>query len=197
MTPYEIANEFGRYEVAALLQSYGLQFKDDLGSNIAEAVQGGNAEASREELNVFCSKYSQEHANLELVLEVIRFSLGYSEPGTILVILPGYSEVIDLRDMISASGSNMKDKAEILTLHSHLPLPDYKRLFAKVLDSKRKVILATGAMIESAVSFDDISCVIDSGLIRDRENDSITISPRKTCPISKVSRLSQLKRHVL
>jgi HrpA-like RNA helicase len=182
LTLFDIASEFARPEMAELLQTYSEAFHAELGSNIVETTSSNSSEDGS---GAFYTRYSKDHVNLDLVIEVIGFALGYTEPGTILVILPGYSEMLELRDMINSNHPEMKDRLQVLVLHSYLQLADYNKLFKPAEEGKRKVILAT-PMVESAVSFDDVSCVVDSGLIRDRENDAIAINPRKTSPISKV-----------
>ena len=170
--------------MAELLQTYSDAFHAELGSNIVDTTKS-NLSSTEDGSSAFYTRYSKDHVNLDLVIEVIGFALGYTEPGTILVILPGYSEMLELRDVINSNHPEMKERVQVLVLHSHLQLSDYKKLFKPAEEGKRKVILAT-PMAESAVSFDDVSCVVDSGLIRDRETDSIVTSPGKTSPISKV-----------
>lgn len=63
---------------------------------------------------------------------------------------------------------------------------DYEKMFTVAAVGKRKVILATG-LAESSVSFDDVICVIDCGLVRHPENDVTVIPNRKTRWISKVN----------
>lgn len=118
-------------------------------------------------------------------MEVLSFVQDYSQAGAILVFLPAYSEVIELRDMIATSTSSLKDKLEVLTLHSHLAMSDFRKLFLSASPNKRKVILSTN-IAETSVYFEDVACVIDSGLIRDKETDVIFSSPGKTNWIAKV-----------
>ncbi len=186
MTPYDLANEFARPEVADLLLSYGQVFSNEVGNNINIMESSPvNHNSPDDVLKSFYAKYSQEHANLDLIVEVLNFVQGYSQPGAVLVLMPAYSEVVELRDMIIASTSALKHKLEVHTLHGHLPPSDFKKLYLPAPPNKRKVILATN-IAETSISFDDVVCVIDSGLFRDRENDVVFTSPRKTQWISKV-----------
>ena len=122
-------------------------------------------------------------------IQVICFALGYRpekpprEPGTILVFLPGYYEVMEVRNILS-SKEELQDQLNVVPLHSHLQMTEYRKLFRPAEPGKRKVILTTS--LETAVSFKDVTCIIDSGLVRDRENDSIVVTPPKTAAISKV-----------
>ena len=186
MTPYDLANEFARPEVADLLLSYSHVFSNEVGRNINIMEPSPvNHNSTDDVLKSFYAKYSQEHANLDLIVEVLSFVQGYSQPGAVLVLLPAYSEVVELRDLLIASTSSLKHKLEVHTLHGHLPPGDFKKLFLPAPPNKRKVILATN-IAETSISFDDVICVIDSGLSRDRENDVVFTSPSKTQWISKV-----------
>lgn len=119
-------------------------------------------------------------------MEVLSFVQGYSQAGAILVFLPAYSEVVELRDMIATSSSSLKNKLEVHTLHGHLPIAEFRKLFLPASPDKRKVILSTN-IAETSISFEDVACVIDSGLMRDRETDVVFTNPGKTRWISKVS----------
>ena len=186
MTPHDLANEFARPEVADLLLSYSQVFSNEVGNNIIqEPSRMNNYNSTDDVLKSFYAKYSQDHANLDLIVEVLNYVQGYSQPGTILVLLPAYSEVVELRDMIIASNSSLKNKLDVHTLHGHLFPNDFKKIFFPAPADKRKVILATN-IAETSISFDDVICVIDSGLFRDRENDVVFTNPKKTQWISKV-----------
>jgi HrpA-like RNA helicase len=91
--------------------------------------------------------------------------------------------------MIIASTSSLKNKLEVHTLHGHLFPNDFKKIFCPAPADKRKVILSTN-IAETSISFDDVICVIDSGLFRDRENDVVFTNPKKTQWISKVNFLN-------
>lgn len=190
MTPHDLANEFARPEVADLLWSYGQVFSSDVGGNI-RIMQPAlvNQDSPDEVLKSFYAKYSQDHANLDLIIEVLSFVQSYSHPGAVLVFLPAYTEVIELRDMIAASTSSLKEKLDVHVLHGYLPLNDFKKLFAAPAQDKRKVILTTN-IAETSIFFDDVVCVVDSGLLRDKENEVVFTSPKKTTWITKVINFS-------
>lgn len=186
MTPHDLANEFARPEVADLLWSYSQVFGSEVGSNIRMMQSGlANQDSPDEVLKKFYAKYSQDHANLDLIIEVLNYVLGYSQPGAVLVFLPAYSEVIELRDIIAASASPLSYRLEVHTLHGYLPLNDFKKLFTSPSQGKRKVILTTN-IAETSIFFGDVACVIDCGLLRDKEIEVVVTSAKKTTWISKV-----------
>ena len=86
------------------------------------------------------------------------------------MFLPDYSEVIELRDRIAAM--SLRRRLQVHTLHEHILLVDYRKLFLPAGHGLRKVILTT-SLAESAVSFDDVICVIDTGLMRPVEDDAV------------------------
>jgi HrpA-like RNA helicase len=203
-----MANEFARPEIADLLLTYGQRFIEELGCSINNSPislfgsttvpeQAENMSEKPEDLiKRFYSKYSPDHANLELIVEVLGCSESYSQSGTVLVYLPAYSDVIELRDMIAASSSQLKKKLEVHVLHGHLPLKEFNNLYLPVADGRRKVILTT-SIAETGINFEDVTCVIDYGLVRDRENDAVMISPRRTqwiCKAAAQQRSSHIRR---
>ena len=202
-----MANEFAHPDIADLLVSYGQSFVEELGCSINNVPislfessipeQAENMSEKPEELiKRFYLKYSPDHANLELIVEVLGCSESYSQSGTVLVYLPDYSDVIELRDMIIASPSQLKDKLEVHVLHGHLPLKEFNNMYLPVADGRRKVILTT-SIAETGMNFEDVACVIDCGLVRDRENDAVLISPRRTqwiCKAAAQQRSSHIRR---
>ena len=96
-----MANEFAHPDIADLLLSYGQSFADKLECNINNSIstslskstavpeKAENMSEKPEELiKRFYSKYSADHANLELIVEVLGCSESYSQSGTVLVYLP-------------------------------------------------------------------------------------------------------------
>ena len=100
--------------------------------------------------------------------------------------------------MIAISPLRLKKKLEAHVLHGHLSLKDFNNLHLAVAAGRRKVILAT-SIAESDMSIDDVTCVIDCGLVRDKEIDCVLISPHRMQWKSKASahRRSSLVRRLL
>ncbi len=69
MTPFDMANEFARPEVADLLLAHMENFQAEMGDHVVES--GCRFSASSEEASrAFYTKYSKERVNLQLVVEV-------------------------------------------------------------------------------------------------------------------------------
>lgn len=107
-----------------------------------------------------------------------------SVPGSVLVFLPGCTEVMELYAMIS--NSLLRHELEVHVFHSYLCVDNYNRVFSPPLSYRRKVILCS-VFAETSVAFDDVYCVIDSGVIRDKEIDTVHTDQRKSESISKVN----------
>ncbi|KAL6297594.1 hypothetical protein ACE6H2_005736 [Prunus campanulata] len=83
--------------------------------------------------------------------------------GSILVFLPGVSEIYTLVDKLAASyrfGGQASDW--ILPLHSSVSSTDQKKVFLRAPENIRKVIVATN-IAETSITIDDVVYVIDCG----------------------------------
>jgi len=107
-----------------------------------------------------------------------------SVSGSVLVFLPGYTEVVELCEMIS--NSLLRHELEVHALHSYLCIESYNKVFSPSPRYRRKVILCT-SFAETSMTFDDVYCVIDSGIVRDKEGDVVYTNQRKSESISKVN----------
>eukprot|EP00760_Papus_ankaliazontas_P013559 PhM_4_TR15810/c0_g2_i1/m.87943/K13184/DHX9; ATP-dependent RNA helicase A len=85
--------------------------------------------------------------------------------GSILVFLPGWSEIQHARDSIEGSGE--RTRFDIIMLHSSVSQEDQLRCFDKPAPGKTKVILSTN-IAESGVTIDDVVVVIDVGKAREK-----------------------------
>ncbi len=83
---------------------------------------------------------------------------------TILVFLPGIKEINRAKEEIEKRLE--KDQAEILILHSSIPLSDQKKILTEVpLSSPRRIILSS-AIAETSLTVPGVSTVVDTGLCR-------------------------------
>jgi ATP-dependent RNA helicase DHX29 len=89
--------------------------------------------------------------------------------GAFLVFLPGKGEVDRLVDRLK--GSKRFRDAIVLPLHSNVSNRDQKMCFTVNFDSRaRKIVVATN-VAETSVTIPDITCVIDSGRVKERRWD--------------------------
>ncbi|CAD5207263.1 unnamed protein product [Bursaphelenchus okinawaensis] len=114
----------------------------------------------------------------DLTAEVIRFCLGSPLDGAILVFLPGYDDILTLRDKVKEFANTVFEPV-IFTLHSQMNSQDQQKVFDPVRHGQKKVILSTN-IAEASLTIDDVVFVIDCGKVKEKTYDH-------------VSRISQLK----
>lgn len=88
---------------------------------------------------------------------------------SVLVFLPGIFEIKKIRGELENENIN----AEILILHSSVPLSEQRKVLNPDPSSKIRVILSS-AVAETSVTVPDTVCVIDSGLCRINKIDLST-----------------------
>ena len=106
--------------------------------------------------------------------------------GAFLVFLPGKGEVERMVDRLK--GSKRFRDAIVLPLHSNVSNRDQKLCFNVNLDSRvRKIVVATN-VAETSVTIPDITCVIDSGRVKERRWDPKRgLASLEECFISRAS----------
>ena len=86
--------------------------------------------------------------------------------GSVLVFLPGAREIRESSEACAAIASQLG--LEIVVLHGELPPEQQDR--AVQPGSRAKLVLATN-VAETSITIEGISCVIDSGLVRQASHD--------------------------
>ena len=106
--------------------------------------------------------------------------------GAILVFLPGWNEISQLRDQLAADARFGADVL-VLPLHSMVPPSEQKRVFQRPPRGVKKVVLATN-IAETAVTIDDVVFVVDSGRLKEKSYDALTgVSTLQAAWISRAS----------
>uniref|UniRef100_A0A1I7WTA2 Helicase C-terminal domain-containing protein n=1 Tax=Heterorhabditis bacteriophora TaxID=37862 RepID=A0A1I7WTA2_HETBA len=119
-----------------------------------------------------------EGVDLDLALAVIKYCMDSPVDGAILVFLPGFDDIVQLKDKVKNQIWRGR-KAAIYTLHSQMNSIDQQRVFEPTRGMERKVILSTN-IAEASLTIDDVVFVIDSGKVKEKTYDH-------------TSRISQLK----
>jgi len=118
--------------------------------------------------------------------EVKRESGGVGPDGAVLVFLPGWHEISQLRDMLDLDPRFGKDVL-VLPLHSMVPPAEQKRVFKRPPAGVKKIVLATN-IAETAVTIDDVVFVVDSGRLKEKSYDPHTgVSTLQATWISRAS----------
>eukprot|EP00668_Euglena_longa_P001624 GGOE01001918.1.p1 GENE.GGOE01001918.1~~GGOE01001918.1.p1 ORF type:complete len:1296 (-),score=359.57 GGOE01001918.1:403-4221(-) len=113
-------------------------------------------------------------------------------PGSILVFLPGLRDI----DQVQCALQWLPQRSQLLILpvHSLLPRQFQTMLFQPAPRGKRKVVLATN-IAESSITIDDITFVIDSGLMKGLEYDPARdISSLNNVQVSQANALQRRGR---
>jgi HrpA-like RNA helicase len=94
--------------------------------------------------------------------------------GAVLIFLPGLREIRTLMDRLSGRTIfRNNDKLEVIPLHSSLSSKDQRRAFKPANKGCRKIIISTN-IAETSVTIPDVTCIIDSGLVREIQRDQRT-----------------------
>ena len=105
-----------------------------------------------------------------------------TQPGDVLVFLPGRREIDRAKNMLADVGD-----VDLLPLHGELSLAEQRAALAPADDHRRRVVLATN-IAESSVTLPGIRVVIDLGLAREPRLDPNTGFTRlETVTISRAS----------
>ncbi|KAI1301810.1 3'-5' RNA helicase YTHDC2 [Halotydeus destructor] len=129
-------------------------------------------------LNFYTSTvFNDEDIDQNLLLMLVKHIVANAteEPkGAILVFLPGYDEIVCLRErIIEHFEKNFQTNKYVLyTLHSQMQSSDQKRVFKSVPPDVRKIILSTN-LAETSVTIDDVVYVIDCGKMKEKTFDSL------------------------
>ncbi|CAG9533588.1 unnamed protein product [Cercopithifilaria johnstoni] len=125
-----------------------------------------------------------ESVDTDLTVAVINYCMDSPIHGSILVFLPGYEDILAVRDKaIKMQGCSTKPA--IFTLHSQMGSQDQQRVFEPVGRGYRKVILSTN-IAEASLTIDDVVFVIDCGKVKEKIYDHSTrISQLKMTWIAK------------
>ena len=97
-----------------------------------------------------------------------------TQPGDVLVFLPGRREIARVQALLEQRASDGAHPAwnacEILALHGELPVEQQARVLQPARDGRRRIVLATN-VAESSVTLPGVRVVIDSGLAREPRFD--------------------------
>ncbi|KFD65617.1 hypothetical protein M514_07620 [Trichuris suis] len=96
--------------------------------------------------------------DVSFVADVVSWIHGNKPPGDILCFLPSWNDISNVRAAIGAV-----DDLIVLPCHSRLPLAEQKRIFERVPEGQRKVVLATN-IAETSITVENIRYVVNTGL---------------------------------
>ncbi|XP_071478246.1 3'-5' RNA helicase YTHDC2-like [Diadema antillarum] len=188
-TASDFAQMFNQTEIMELLTAFvetaqtGIEDEEELLKSHNEI----SAE-DRELLQAYHHSFDDEKVDLNLILALLNYICSHSQEGAILVFLPGYDDIVTLRDMLlSDEAFNDSNSFQVYMLHSNLQSHDQKKVFRTPGPGIRKIVLSTN-IAETSVTINDVVFVVDSGKVKEKSFDAIAnVSSLKSNWISKAS----------
>ncbi|XP_038072672.1 3'-5' RNA helicase YTHDC2-like isoform X2 [Patiria miniata] len=190
MTPLDWATKFNQTDVIEILQAHitNMQVEVDDESDLIKDSADISAE-DRELLQAYQHSFDDERVDLNLILALLTNISDKSQEGAILVFLPGYDDIVALRDILLNDDARFADSNhyQVYTLHSSMQSSDQKKVFRKPPSGVRKIVLSTN-IAETSVTINDVVFVLDSGKVKEKSFDALTsVSMLKSNWISKAS----------
>uniref|UniRef100_A0A674GN11 RNA helicase n=1 Tax=Taeniopygia guttata TaxID=59729 RepID=A0A674GN11_TAEGU len=186
------ARHFGQTEVVHLLESYSASFgfgNMDESSLVQKSASDLSAE-DRELLTAYHHSFDDEKVDLDLICHS-------SDAGAILIFLPGYDEIVSLRDRIVLDDKRFTDNAhryQVFVLHSSMQTLYQKKVLESPPFGIRKIILSTN-IAETSITVSDVVFVIDSGKVKEKSFDALShVTMVKMGWISKASTIQRKGR---
>lgn len=163
-------------------------------------LQCSAAEMSPEDqelLKLYHHSFDDEFVDLNLIMALLHHICSTGGDGAVLIFLPGYDEIVSLRDRILYDDkrfSSHSDRFQVFTLHSDMQTSHQKKAMKTAAPGIRKIILSTN-IAETSITINDVVFVIDSGKVKEKSYDTLShVSMLKSVWISKASALQRKGR---
>lgn len=118
------------------------------------------------------------------VIAAIRRAVS-SDPGSLLVFLPGQGEITRVRDRLAEQA--LPSNIDVVPLYGGLDPSAQDRAISPAKPGRRKVVLAT-SIAETSITIEDVRVVIDSGVARvPRYEPDVGITRLETVRVSRAS----------
>ncbi|XP_038221277.1 3'-5' RNA helicase YTHDC2-like [Zerene cesonia] len=162
-TAYDYAMDGGHTECAKLLSTF---------NHMEEAKSNEEEDSAADNflLDVYHHSFSEELIDHDLMLALVKHIHLNMAKGSILIFLPGYDDIVTLRDMIQSCSDMNTLKYQIFTLHSNMQTLDQKKVF-NPLPNARKIIISTN-IAETSITIDDVVYVVDSCKVKEKYYES-------------------------
>uniref|UniRef100_A0A3B5MLE6 RNA helicase n=1 Tax=Xiphophorus couchianus TaxID=32473 RepID=A0A3B5MLE6_9TELE len=198
-TALDFAKHFQQTEAMDILKS-SIPLGEVSSLEESALVQCSPTELSSEEqelLKQYHYSFDDQRVDLDLIMTLLHNICTTTNEGAVLVFLPGYDEIVSLKDRILIDDkrfSTHPESYQVFTLHSDMQTLDQKRAMKPAPSGVRKIILSTN-IAETSITIDDVVFVIDSGKIKEKSFDTLSrVSMLKTVWISKASVLQRKGR---
>ncbi|XP_011498496.1 PREDICTED: probable ATP-dependent RNA helicase YTHDC2 [Ceratosolen solmsi marchali] len=174
-TAYDWARNMNQIECAEFIEAYTAALdcavqEDELVNASVPSI----TEDSKALLDIYHSTFNDENINYDLLLKLILHIHLKMPMGSILVFLPGYDEINNMKNkIIEEVKLNNKKDYNIYILHSNAQISDQKQVFKPSPRGCRKFILSTN-IAETSITINDVVYVIDCGKVKEKSFDVIT-----------------------
>jgi HrpA-like RNA helicase len=156
--------------------------------------QGGpTTDVNLEELRL--SRYQNavdpDRVDLQLIVKLLYYvHINNEFQEAVLIFLPGYEEIVTLKQMIFCDPDlgNLSNEIVVFLLHSNIQTGDQRAVFERPRNgARRKIVLSTN-IAETSLTIEDIVYVIDAGKVKEKTIDSFTgVTQLKSNWISQAS----------
>ncbi|XP_050768677.1 3'-5' RNA helicase YTHDC2 [Gymnogyps californianus] len=193
------AKRFGQTEVVDLLESYSasVEFGNLDESSLVQTSGSDISAEDRELLKAYHHSFDDEKVDLDLIMHLLYNICHSCDAGAILIFLPGYDEIVSLRDRILFDDKRFADNAhryQVFMLHSNMQTLDQKKVLKSPPSGVRKIILSTN-IAETSITVNDVVFVIDSGKMKEKSFDALScVTMLKMVWISKASAIQRKGR---
>ncbi|XP_061045508.1 3'-5' RNA helicase YTHDC2 isoform X3 [Eubalaena glacialis] len=193
------AKHFGQTEIVDLLESYSasLEFGNLDESSLVQTNGSDLSAEDRELLKAYHHSFDDEKVDLDLIMHLLYNICHSCDPGAILIFLPGYDEIVGLRDRILFDDRRFADnnhRYQVFMLHSNMQTSDQKKVLKNPPAGVRKIILSTN-IAETSITVNDVVFVIDSGKVKEKSFDALNfVTMLKMVWISKASAIQRKGR---
>ncbi|KAJ0064818.1 hypothetical protein NL108_015585, partial [Boleophthalmus pectinirostris] len=164
---------------------------------LLQCASGELSLEDQELLELYHHSFDDEYVDLDLILTLLHHICTTTAEGAVLIFLPGYDEIVALRDRIYFDDkrfSTLSERYQVFTLHSDMQNSDQKKAMKTSPPGVRKIILSTN-IAETSITINDVVFVIDSGKVKEKSYDSLShVSMLKTVWVSKASALQRKGR---
>ena len=152
-------------------------------------------EEDKRRLDLYHKSFDDQRVDTHLIIKLISYICKDKDAlkGSILVFLPGYEDIVQIRDGL-LDANEITSKLDILMLHSMLSTANQRKVFSPAANGVRKVILSTN-IAETSVTINDVVYVIDTGKVKEKTHDAeSSVSCLRSVWISKASAIQRRGR---
>jgi HrpA-like RNA helicase len=194
-TAFDWARQMSQLECAELIKDYITTYDFVQENKIPKIENVSTLEDNKILVDMYYSSFNEKHIDYNLILILIVHIHLKMPMGSILVFLPGYDDIVTMREKINGENKmNQGNRYNLHILHSNMQTNDQKRVFKPSIQGSRKIILSTN-IAETSMTIVDIVYVIDCGKIKEKSFDTVSgICIPRSSWISQVCAEQRTKR---